>query len=140
MVFTTIVMINKECVKHLDSGSFKKVKEGYILITYKSHPVIDLEEVKCRDQAILELCNNKPTPLLIDTIGSLINYTTEAREYMANMAEIYPFRKAEAFIISKNNVGLKLLVNNYIQLNKDKCPVKIFDDKIEATNWVRSFL
>ncbi|MCB0410145.1 MAG: hypothetical protein KDD29_07985, partial [Flavobacteriales bacterium] len=112
----------------------------YILIKYNNYPNIDIEEVKRRDQAIFELCDYQSTPLLIDTRGSLIEYSTEAREYMANAAEIYRYRKAEAFIITKNNVGLKMLVNSYVKLNETKCPVKIFDNEKDALDWLHNFL
>ncbi len=133
-------MTDKKKFIQLKSGTLEKVEDGYILIKYNNYPIIDLEEVKRRDQAIFELCNHQSTPLLIDTRGSLIEYSTEAREYMANSAEIYLYRKAEAFIITKNNVGLKMLVSNYIKINKEKCPVKIFDNEKDALDWLQNFL
>lgn len=133
-------MSDKTTFIKLKSGTLEKVNEGYILIKYTDYPIIDLKEVKLRDQAILDLCNEQLTPLLIDTRGSLIEYSTEAREYMAKSAEITNYRKAEAFVISNNNVGLKMLVNNYIKLNKEKCPVKIFNNIEDALIWVRTFL
>lgn len=129
-----------EKVITLASGTISRTKEGFIYIKYSNYPIITIEEVKLRDNAIFELCNNQPTPLLIDTRNSLIEYSAEARDYMANSAKIYNLRTAEAFIISANNVGLKLLVQNYIKLNIAKCPVKTFKNEEDALEWIAQFI
>ena len=76
-------------------------------------------------------------PFLIDTRSKFIEYSSEAREYMAN-SRLKEVRSAEIFIIT--NMGIKILVDDYIRKNPVKCPVKIFKNEEDALEWIAHFL
>ncbi len=122
----------------LDSGTIEEMEEGYVRIVFSDYPQITLEEVKKREQAILDICKGRSMPFLIDTRSKLIEYSAEARDYMANHSKLTDVRNAEVFII--NNIGLNILVNDYVKKNPVKCPVKIFKKEEDALSWIAEFV
>lgn len=122
----------------LDSGTIEVRNNKYVEITFFDFNEITLEEVLKREEAILEVCNGKPMPFLIETRSTFINYSEEAREYMANKSKLTPVRLAEAFIV--NNLGVKILIQNYLKKNPEKCPAEVFKDKEVAVNWMDQFI
>jgi len=122
----------------LKSGAFEVCPEGYLLVRMSDYAVVDLEEAKEREKVFLTLCKDNPMPFVVITKSKLIEYTDEAREYMANNSRMDEIRLAEAFV--STNIGVQLFIENYLKKNPNKCPSKIFKDKEEAIEWVKQFI
>lgn len=122
----------------LKSGSFELYSEGYLKMTMSNFSEVDLEEAKEREKVFLKLCKNKPMPFVFETRSKLIDYTDEAREYMANNSNMDNIRLAEAFIV--DNIGVKLFIKNYLEKNRHKCPSKVFNNEKEALEWIAQFI
>jgi len=120
----------------LESGTLELHSEGYLIVSMSEYAKVDLAEAQKREKAFLALCN-KPMPFVIRTKSKLIDYTDEAREFMAKNSTMDSIRVAEAFIC--NNLGVQLFIENYLKKNPEKCPSKIFTDEKDAINWIGQF-
>lgn len=122
----------------LKSGSLELHPDGYIKGIMADYAEISLEEAINRENAFIELCFGIPRPFIFDTRSKLIDYTEEAREYMANSQKMKAIRIADAFLV--DNIGVRLFVKDYIRKNPSKCPSQVFSNEENAINWIKKFL
>ena len=110
--------------------------EGIIELHASENHVYTIDDVKENVRAFGELTGNQKAPVLIIG-GSFSSVTNETREFMAT-EESLKYSKAEAFLIT--SLAQKILVNFYIKFNKPLVPTRVFNDKIEAVKWLKSFI
>lgn len=110
--------------------------DGIIELNTNDDHTYTIEDVKENVKAFGELTGNKKAPVLIIG-GSFSSVTNETREFMAT-EESLKYSKAEAFLIT--SLAQKILVNFYIKFNKPLVPTRVFNDKIEAEKWLKSFI
>ena len=86
--------------------------------------------------AIGEMTEGKKVPMLVE-YQVVILPTLESREYWAQ-EESSPYTLAEAFVMRW--LPMKLIGNFYLNFNKPPRPTRIFSDRDEAVEWLKTFL
>jgi len=62
------------------------------------------------------------------------SFTKENREYVAS-EEVSKIVKADAFVI--RSLGVKLLMNGYLRINKPNRPTRFFNSENSAVEWLK---
>lgn len=91
----------------------------------------DIKEIR---RANLELSDNKPFFVLLDTSTGYFNVSPEGNTLLASK-EYAQLRKATA-IIAKS-FATKLAGNFFIRFNKPPTPTRLFTDEAEAIKWLK---
>ena len=125
--------IYREC----DSATFE-LKGNYLYIKYKAGSIVDLREANIQSGIILDLCQGKEFPFIIDFLDISARIDDDARRFFANDGPHIHLRKAQAIVV--NNIQNKLLVNFYIKHHKPKNPSKVFDNLEDALDWIKQFV
>ena len=89
-------------------------------------------------KAAHEVCEGRPTPILVDGRGVKGSMDHEARFVMRNSEKMLQIRKAVAYLVDSKANKAKALF--YILFNRPPNPVKIFFDEQKALEWLREFL
>jgi hypothetical protein len=118
-----------------DSATFE-LRDDYFYVKYKNNSIVDLVEAKIQSEIILDLCQEKKLPFLIDFLNVNVRIDDESRQFFANDSPYIHLRKAQAIVV--NNMQNKLLVNFYIKHHKPKNPIKLFDNLEDALDWIKS--
>jgi hypothetical protein len=129
-------MTKNSCYRDLTFCNIAYQPQGLLVVHVNAHVDVGLEEVKMMVAAGNELTGGKKAPLLM-IIGEFGSFSKEAREFSAN-PEKENIATAVAYVI--NSIGLKLIANFYIRVNKPPKPVKVFNNEEDAVNWLKSFL
>jgi hypothetical protein len=77
----------------------------------------------------------KLSPILL-TGGDFMNQEKESREFNGSH-EVLQYCSAMAFI--SDSLAKKLLANFFISINKDKVPMKFFNNENDALQWLSQF-
>jgi hypothetical protein len=86
--------------------------------------------------AMGKIGNGKKFPVFIDA-GDYVNVDKEVRIFSASKeGNIYTLADAIAY----NSFAQKLVANFYLKHNKPAIPTKIFSEKTEAIEWLKTFL
>lgn len=107
---------------------------GFLWIRHKPNLVFELEDAISQEKELVEICENKPTPFLIDVRVQNWDAPREAREFHASSKPLLAIRKAEAILV--NSLGLRVLANFYNKVNRPPNPVKVFNKEDEAIKWL----
>lgn len=118
----------------LISGKIELIDNKYIKMSFNDHVLINLEELIKREDKFIELAKGKKYPVLIDTQGCFIQYGVDARYHNDNAKRIDHLILAEAFLV--DNIGIKMLVKDHAKSNKSGFPIKTFNNKKDALNWL----
>ena len=129
--------MTEKSYKECDSATFE-LRDDYFYVKYKSNSVVDLPEAKNQSKIILDLCQEKKMPFVIDFLDVSVRIDDEARRFFAIDGPHIHLRKAQAIIV--NNMQSKLLVNFYIKHHKPKNPTKLFDNLEDALDWIKQFI
>lgn len=124
-------------IRECDSATFE-LRDEYLYIKYKSNSIVDLPEAKIQSKHIIDLCQGKEMPFLIDFLDVSARIDDESRHFFANDGPHIHLRKAQAIVV--NNMQSKLLVNFYIKHHKPKNPTKLFDNLKDALAWIKQFV
>ncbi|MFI5148326.1 MAG: hypothetical protein ACHQRM_01225 [Bacteroidia bacterium] len=110
--------------------------DGLIQLTVQPNTNTTVADIKEAVEAIGKVGKGQRFPLLI-IAGKDATLGTEAMTFMAR-PDTDPYSMAEAYLIS--SISQKLLGNFYLSFNKPDKPTRIFTDKADAENWLKSFL
>lgn len=101
------------------------------------HPDVQItvEEMRVIEQALLQLSNNRPLKILMDTRNKYIHFEPEARKYAAT-AEITKKFVAEAVLL--NNLPSRLLFNFFLKFDQPTFPIRAFSDLDAAMEWLKN--
>lgn len=113
-----------------------EIKDGILLGPYPPDFRIDLEIAKRIVQERLDFVNGQSFPALIDTT-EVKSITKEARDYFNS--DIAAAGISSAAIIV-GSVFMSYIANFMIKVNwrRNKMPMRVFTDKNEALNWLKS--
>ena len=112
------------------------IENDIIHIHLKSGQEIELSDAVFIVEAMGKLGDGKKYPILIDA-GEFSSIDKEARIFSAT-AESNLYTLADA--IAYCNIAQKLLANFYVKYNKPLVPTRVFANKAEAVDWLKTFL
>ena len=110
---------------------------NYIYIRYKDFSRIDLAAAKIHAEIIIELCDGKRYPFILDGLNVQASFSHDAREFISKYEPVTKIRSAQAIVV--NNTTTRLLANYYYKFHKPKNPIKIFSKFEDAEKWVKQF-
>lgn len=112
--------------------SIFKRKDGIIQIQFKPGFVIGIEDARYY-MSIVGKIKNEGKCLLLIIFESDNSFTRETREQMS-CAETAEIIKATGIVMQ--GMALKILIDGYININKPKHHVKMFENSKKAANWL----
>jgi hypothetical protein len=121
---------NKQSIL-LDKSIVSQIQDDIIEICIKENSLVELEDVEDILAAENQLMGEQKRFVLFVTPGVGI-ISKEAREFSANATTS---KNAIAKAIIVRNVGMRLISNFFITVNKPPVKHKIFETKLEALNW-----
>ena len=92
----------------------------------KTHFNLDVIKAKLYADAIRQLCEGKPMPLLIDLRDFKMTFSIDAAKDLAQNIKLHQLRIFVAFIA--NNISMRILILSYTRLFEPHVPFKIFND------------
>ena len=122
-------------IKECDSAIFE-LREDYLYVRYKDGSIVDLNEAKIQSLIVLELCQGKKVPFIVDFLDISFSVDDESRHYFANIGPHVQLRKSQAILV--NNLHSKLISSFYIKFHKPNNPTKLFDTIQDALFWIKS--
>ena len=108
---------------------------NYYYVEIKDDVEFEIEDLKQLVEYEKEL-SGKTLPILVVCSPSATT-NNELISYISKNAN-NPYCKAEAFVIS--SLGQKILANVYTKFNKPERPLKFFNQKEDALNWLQQFI
>lgn len=112
-------------------------ERGFVYNKFHGNSFKDELKIKIvRDSisTILELCNDKAYPFLIDCTNLYGIMNPEIKKILAKNSALNKIREAEAFVV--DSLSTRLVINFYLKFNKPNCPYKIFNNKPDAIKWL----
>ncbi len=118
----------------LETDSFIETvhKSALVFLTIKDNVTFDVKEMLEAKKFSTSLLPDKKIYLIVIVEGNF-NTSKEARELLANPD--YSAHHAAIAVVTKN-MGIKLLVQMYIKVNKPKVDIKLFKNEHEAHKWI----
>jgi hypothetical protein len=120
--------------KDLGKYSLELDERGFLWIRHKSNITFELDDAITQRNEIIDFCQRKSLPFLIDVRVTNWTVEREVREFHSTDQELLSIKNAEAILV--NNVGIRLLANFYQKMNRPPNPVKVFTDESKAIDWV----
>jgi hypothetical protein len=119
------------------SKSIVSILDNQIIqIHLKSNQEIELPDALEIFAAMGELSKGKKFPVFIDA-GDFVSIDEEVRSFSASkVANIYTLADA----IAVDSLAQKLLANFYIKNDQPAVPSKVFTNKHEALQWLKTFI
>ena len=118
----------------LEKATVTLIDGNIIHIHLKSGQEIELSDAVYIVEAMGKLGGEKKHPILIDA-GEFSSVDKEARIFSASAeSNLYTIADAIAYC----NLAQKLLANFYIKHNKPVVPTRVFSNKTEAIEWLKS--
>jgi len=120
----------------LEAFTTWRTPEG--IIRTEAKPGIDIELRHAVENSLVvnELCRGRLRPLLIN-LRHLQSISSEARAYFA-ARDRSSFVNAFGFLVHSR--FQKMVGNIFIQFNRPRVPVRLFNDEQEAISWLSQFL
>lgn len=133
MVNQDKISVEKE-ISFPGSYVIRLLSDGIIEIDW-DHNVeeVNINHLKQIKNAIKNFGNGKKMPIYITTFP-FMNISIEARKFAAS-EEGQEFTLANAVLI--DNLGVKLMFNFFIKINKPKTPTKAFKTRDQAIKWLQ---
>ena len=118
----------------LETHSFIETvhKNGLVALTIKDNVTFDVKEMLEAKQFSTSILTDKKIFLLVIVEGNF-NTSREARELLADPN--YSTHQAAIALVTKN-MGIKLLVQMYLKVNKPKIEIKIYKNERDAYKWL----
>lgn len=113
-----------------------RTAEGIICTEARAGVDIVLEHAVENSLVVNELCRGRMRPLLID-LKNLKSITAQARSYFS-LSGRESYVNAFAFIVHSR--FQRMVGNIFIQFNRPRVPVRLFNDEIQAVEWLRQYL
>lgn len=120
----------------LKSTTVELTEEGIMHIHIKDNADMDLNDALKTMEAMGELGKGKKFPVLIDS-GTFINIDKDVKIFSASKIGNL-FTLADA--IACDSLAQKIIATFYTTNNNPAVPTKVFDDRKEAVQWLKTFL
>ncbi|HKC69649.1 MAG TPA: hypothetical protein VKG26_15535 [Bacteroidia bacterium] len=119
-------------------GAFTiKLRSDGILHSHTSSAInFDVDSLKQFNVVMAKMLNNQKAPLLI-TLDEFAIPPDDTRAFWAKK-ESCPLSLADAYVAV--SLGHKLIGSVYLKFNKPGRPTKIFTNKTDAVEWLKTFL
>jgi hypothetical protein len=124
-------------LKFESDNAFFERRQNYLYIRYKEFSRIDLEVAEMHAKIILDLCNGKRYPFVLDGLDLQVDFSHEARVFISEYEPVVKIRSAQAIVV--NNTHNKLIANYFHKFHKPKNPIEIFSKFEDAVGWVKQF-
>ncbi len=111
-------------------------EDGILELRYPDDYHGTLEDAINITEMFKKLSPSKKRPVLV-ICGKYNTFEPGVREYLSGK-EPEAVALADAFVMG--SLGLKILGNMYLSINKPLRPTRIFNSEEEALNWLRQFL
>ena len=115
-------------------GIFWK-EENILFFEFKSEAVIDLHAAQQIIADRLQTQKEKPFPVLC-IMNGVVNINKAARDYFAQQGSV--LIKAVGILANQGSYAF-LMASFYIRVNKPQVPTKVFSDKSEALQFLKTF-
>jgi hypothetical protein len=127
-----------EIAERLETATsfFDRTSDGIVIARKKKDCFVELEDAEVNAAAHRKIAGNKPIPCMI-ILEEMQNMSMEALAYYGWPMHA-EYRSAEAFVVSQ--LGVRLIVDNYMKNNEMAYPRKSFATEQEALVWLRKFL
>jgi hypothetical protein len=114
-----------------------KLRSDGIIHSHTSSSIdFNIDSLKKFSLVMGEMVKHRPTPLLL-TLDEFAIPPVETRVFWATK-EACPYASAEAYFV--DNIGHVMIGNIYLKFNKPGRPTKIFRNKEDAIEWLKTFL
>lgn len=122
----------------LETDSFIETvhKSGLVFLTIKDNVNFDIAEMIEAKNFSTSLLPERKIYLIVVVEGNF-NTSREARELLASSQ--YSSHHGAIALVTKN-MGIKLLVQMYLKVNKPKVGIKIFKNEHDAHNWIAKLM
>jgi len=120
----------------LSEGIIQLKSDGIVYVKLYENMVLDVPLQMRMLEFYKSITNNKQTPFLFEGEDN-VTVTKEARDNAASLEDESPC-KAMAVIVS--SIPIAMVANFYLKFNKPKRPYKVFKDRNDAIEWLKSYL
>jgi len=96
---------------------------------------LTIEQTRPFTRAVVKVTGGKVCPLLID-FKNMKSQTKESRDYYAKDPEHGKTHSAAALVV--NSMLTRMIANFFLGMNKAVKPVRLFDDRQAAIQWLKS--
>ncbi|MES2763939.1 MAG: hypothetical protein V4677_17110 [Bacteroidota bacterium] len=110
--------------------------DGLVYVFFKENCVLDIELQLRLYESYHKITDSKLNPFLF-LADNGVTVTKEARDNAIVLEERSPCAVTAVVV---TNLAYKLIANFYMQFNKPKRPYKVFNNKSEAIEWLKTFL
>lgn len=121
----TIKEINTSKVVHY-------IKNDVLHIVFKNDVIVDLDDMIESKKVREELQKGNPMKVFVDARG-LFQITKDAREF-ASLEENAKMSSKMAIVV--NSLGIRMVANFFVKVNKPNTPSKMFSTKEKALEWL----
>ena len=110
--------------------------DGIVISAYKKDSMVEIDDVYLNRETTLKLTGGKSCVTLIH-LSNVTSVSKEARYYFssAEWAEIF-----KAIALYATTPVNKSIGNFFLGINKPVMPVKLFDSKEKAIEWLKEYL
>lgn len=132
--------MEKDIIKSTDFPKYglELDRRGFLWIQHRSNIRFELEDAIKQESEIIEFCENKTIPFIVDVRVNNWDAPKEVREFHATSKGLLRIKKSEALLV--NNLGIRILANFYSRINKPPNPAKVFNDELDAIKWTLQFV
>lgn len=96
---------------------------------------LTIEQARPFTRAVVKVTGGQVCPLLID-FKNMKSQTKESRDYYAKDPEHGKTHSAAALVV--NSALTRMIANFFLGMNKAAKPVRLFDDRESAIQWLKS--
>ncbi len=134
-------MTTKETPSVLTEVDLPKVNislrsDGIVYVFFKEYCTLDLDLQMRLFEAYHHVTQSKLMPFLF-LADNGVTVTKEARDNAITLEEKSPCMVTAVVV---TNIAYKIIANFYVQFNKPKRPYKVFNNKGEAIEWLKTFI
>lgn len=131
-----MTLVDKIQVFETDTFKLCMHEDGFAELLFKDKSLFDVKDILEAKQIITTVLPNKKIFYLVEAEGDF--YTTkEARELVASPDHN---KHHGAIAMCTDKLAHKILGNVYIKINKPNVPTRIFNNRKQATIWLRSLM
>lgn len=101
-----------------------------IYVEFKNDPTIDMEAAKLLEKAVIELSQNLPIIMFVNTSNVRGEFENDAKKYLSNSNRLKKIRKGQVFIV--DTLANRIIVTFYSRLFKRSIPSKVLNNYKQA--------
>lgn len=120
----------------ISGGKITLIDKRILCIVWDADHEVTVDDIKEVTRVREELIGNNTYCSLIDVTKDFLNFSSEAKTFVARNEDINRLRKAEALLV--RNKAQQLGVDLYVRLFKPKSKTRIFTNKEKAIEWLHA--